>query len=456
MYNICRICSQIEKLSHTWPFALISLWIFLGFSACVPVSQPNGQILTVTTPLSEKNTATSILPTIMPEEGISVSAVPKTMPNQMIPTVAQTPHHSIFGTSAPVTSTIESENHYLVGSLFLRNFAGIEQITVADGINRSLFEKEENWLDWGSRFAQNKKYLAYWINSNDGTELWVTSLLQWQPKRILTLKDVEFDFLTPLWAVNDRYLLFYLSALDKDSPLEDIKTLRTYIIDMENEELINQSYWSGDCSILAPSPLTEEIALWCFKTDNEESVHEFLILEPNVSPWITSQSPVPLTNNCYYSNCTWSPDGELVAYVVDGRPDSMFYTSVSDPAPVRLDDPFTNSYSFPLWSPNNQLLYYSGACADGTFECPVIISIPDQKIIWRAKNNYNKGEMGNISIDQIVWSPNSLYVAIPAAIETNSGIERVIIIFDVVTKREVMQIPDVNGLLDIVWTTLEH
>jgi hypothetical protein len=86
----------------------------------------------------------------------------------------------------------------------------------------------------------------------------------------------------------------------------------------------------------------------------------------------------------------------------------------------------------------------------------VIISIPDQKIIWRAKNNYNKGEIGNISIDQIVWSPNSLYIAIPVAMETNSGIERAIIIFDVVAKREVMRILDVNDLLDLTWAIPEN
>lgn len=440
------------------------LCVFLVFGGCTPTSQATNQLSTNTNSGQEEHLAVTTpnpesllkISTPMPTEIVDAPSTPLITETVIIP--FPTPQLAVETETITVTMTPTSEPELenITGHLFVYNSVGIQQIALADGSSQAHLTTEAEWLDWGASFSQNKKYLVYWIKTDQGTELWFTSLPKWQPRRILQIENVAYDFAIPLWGVNDRYLLFNLSVLDNSYSLEDIKTIGTYIIDMETMELVNQSYWPGDCSILATSPQTSELALWCSKLEEDESLPELLVLEPNESPWLTKETPDSLIDDCLILFiCAWSQDGEFIAYVNhEDYPGSLFYTVMDNPSPVRLDDTLTKHFSFPSWSPDSQFLYYSGACADGTFECPNIMSMVNQEVVWRPRDNDNRGELGDFSEDRIIWSPDSRYLAIPILVLTKTGAEEQVLFFDFITQQEVLRISEINdAILDMVWVS---
>jgi hypothetical protein len=394
-------------------------------------------------------------------EGVGVTAVASetAQPTATLPpTDTAAPATATFTplpTNVAFTPTPETEKP--TGHLLWYEPAGIQKADVTGGASEYLVRAEDDWIDWGAHFAQNDKYLAYWVKHVDRTELWFTPLSEWQPESILEIEDVAYDFATPQWGVNDRYLLFKLSVLDTSGPLEDIKTIRTYIIDIETMELVNGptwDFWEGDCSILARSPQTGQLALWCSPMPDQAGSQEYLVLEPEAMPWLTEQLPDSLIDDCLTRLiCAWSQDDEWVAYAVESsNPDLLFYAAVDNPVPVNLDDGSTDSYVFPAWSPDKQFLYYSGACGDGTIQCPNVISVFDQTHIWRAWDNYNRGQFGNIFVDLVVWSPDSNYIAMPVLADIDSGVEQQVVIFDIRLQQEASRIINVDSvILDMVW-----
>lgn len=400
-------------------------------------------------------------PTPSSIENTVVAAAPTSTPNLPAPTITPTleptltssPEPSSTATPIPVpTATFTPIPPQ--GLLFGYDIGGIWRVDVVSQEKTYLLTKEDAWLDWGARFAQNKKYLAYWLKQGDETELWFTQLPQWQPELVLTINDITYDFATSLWGVNDRYLFLDLSILDDSSLLEDIKTIRTYVIDTETMELVSQPYWSGNCLILAPSPQTGDLALWCSPTGEQSNKQESLVLELNETAWFTTQPPVLLTSSCYFAICDWSQDGDYVAFVATLAPYSLFYVSTNFTAQIQLDDQVTDYYRFPLWSPDGQFLYYAGTCGNGSGECPNIMSVKDQQVIWRTKNNFNHGEMGIIHVNRVVWSPDSQHIAIPTYPPdgATAQLETHILLFNVETQQIVSPIV-IQGetLLDLVW-----
>ncbi len=250
-------------------------------------------------------------------------------------------------------------------------------------------------------------------------------------------------------------MIFNLSILDQSGPLDDVKTIKTYVIDTETMELVNPPYWPGDCPILARSPQTDQLALWCNKTQQDDNSQEFLVLEPEQAPWISKNRPDTLIDNCLVNAvCSWSQDGKYVAYsVTQDRPNSFYYTSVNNPEPLQLDDKLSYYYRFPNWSPNARFLYYSGACIEEG-ECPNVLNVAEQEVTWRAPNNYNRGVFGNIFVDQVVWSPESEYIAMPILVDDDHGVDEQILVFNILTQQEKLRvsIPNTdNKIQDLVW-----
>lgn len=353
-------------------------------------------------------------------------------------------------TPRPVNGTMTSDSDgakELAGQLFIYSLEGIRRITLLDGVVENMLQIEKGYSEWGARFAQNQKYLAYWIKTENTTELWFTSLPTWEPERLLIIEDMDYDFATPLWGVNDRYLIFSLAESVEEISTGNIKTLRSYIIDIKTKELVNPPYWEGDCSKLAPSPQTGSLAIWCYKEDNDK---EFLVLEQNINSWVSHQMPEFLSENCItYAKCAWSRDGQLVAYVGIGNyPQPFYYSTVNDPIPIRLDDTQTDIYSFPLWSPNSQYLYYSGACVEGGAQDPIILSVLNQNIIWCVWHSSSHGDYGYMAVSTVSWSPNSRFLAIPIT----PHIKEEILVLDIFTQSELTRISNLDGIiLDMVW-----
>lgn len=347
------------------------------------------------------------------------------------------------------TTTAEPEEHALKGQLFIHDSIGIQQIQLTDNTSDYLLTTNADRSDWRASFAQNKKYLAYSIKNGNRAELWYTSLPQWQPERLLVVNDVDFDIATPLWSVNDRYLLFILSVIEEGEVTDETIDFRTYVIDTKTMELVHQPFWSGDCFTLAPSPQTSQLAIWCDQVLEIENTKQFLVLELNEDPWMTQQTPQPLTEKCFPRRCVWTSDGEFVAYIEDDYPQLLFSVSVNDPTPIQLDDKRTDyAYGFPLWSTDRQNLYYTGACVNN-FQKPSVMSVADQEIIWCISDTSNRGKFGNVSVVPVSWSPDSQFLALPIA----PKLENEILILDITTQHEHSRISNLDDIvLDMVWT----
>ncbi|MEW5985315.1 MAG: hypothetical protein AB1791_01630 [Chloroflexota bacterium] len=465
-YLHCWIKTVLEQAStyKSVNFRLsFCVWIeiLVILSACTLPSQTGSELtMTIAPDIEKRLTITATTSAALLEASTPVPVQVTDTPSPQVPAKpaanpSQTPHPFVeTATINPtITPTLEMETRDVTGQLFMADLAGIQQVALSDGTSEYLLTEEDDWLDWGASFAKNQKYLAYWIRRADGTELWFTPLPQWQPERILVLDiDVEYDFAGPAWGVNDRYLLFNLFVRDNSGPLEDFKTIRTYVIDMETMGLVSQPYWPGDCFILAPSPQTGQLALWCQQAQAQGGSQEFLVLEPDEAPWSTPEAPEPLIDNCLFmAVCDWSQDGEFVAYVVtEDSPDSLFYASVDSAIPVRLDDKRTDSPTFLAWSPDTRFLYYAGACGEIGIQCPNVMSVADQKVIWRTKKDGNRGDLGLVFVDNLVWAPDSRHIAITTSGNINM-VEFQVIIFDILNQQEISRITTNGIVLDMVW-----
>lgn len=449
-----KVGQQLYGLLTIIPI-LIIIWcsiLILVLGACMPTFQQDSLSPTqVALPSDVK--ATKLTPTtqvsgnaIVTTPANIVIEEPTNIPIEATATLHKTTE-STLQTEATIPSAFPAGLQEIAGSLFLYTPTSIQKIAIADGEREYLLSEQDDWLDWGADFAKNSKNAVYWIRYNGETEIWFTQLPEWAPELLLKLKEIEYDFLTPMWGVNDQYLLINLSVVDNSGPLEDIRTVATYIIDMQTMQLISSPYWPGDCSILAYSPQTNDLALWCYQLRAESDSQDYFVLEPNADPWLTQQVPETLIDDCLiYLVCAWSHDGEHVAYVVTEKyPQLLFYTPVNDDMPIHLDDELSRSYSFPAWSPNNQFLSYAGACEDGGIQCPNVMSILDKEVVWRAKDGNNQSEMGNFSPKNLVWSPNSRYLAIPTL-----DLGPQIIIFDLITLQEIGRVSS-DVVSDMVW-----
>ena len=433
-------------------FLAIGLCLLVTLNACALDTQSTKNM----TPVAEDWSTETALP---PEDPLSVntptpSILTGTVSSPILDKPTLIPPQTLQPDSGTrvigSTATAESETRDIRGHLFIYDPVGIQKVTLADNTSEYLLTVDADWPDWRASFAQNRKYLAYSIKSPAGTELWFTLLPHWQPELLLVVDDVDYDFATPLWRVNDRYLLFDLSIIEEGEIIDEIKSIRTYIIDTRTMELVTQPYWPGNCSVLAPSPQTGQLAIWCDKISELQEAQEFLVLELNEDPWLTQQAPKPLAEKCFSRRCVWSSGGESVAYVEDDYPQLLYFTSVNDPTPIRLDDKRTDSdYGFPLWSPDGQFLYYTGACVNH-FQKPSVMAVASQEIIWCITDTSNRGEYGSVSVVPVRWSPDSRYLAIPIT----PYIETEILILDISTQQDVARIAKPKPkyvILDMVW-----
>jgi len=390
-------------------------------------------ILTQTKPVN----ATAVLETKTPILQVTPTAMPlPSSTTTTIPTTISTPTL----TSSTVTVDIS-------GRLLLADDVGIQEISLPNGNSRYLIRKENNWTEWSASFGQSKKMLTYWMVYDDRREVWVTPLQEnWQPERILTIED-DFDaWSMGNWAVNDRYLLTIAATMDEASLLEDYTIARTYIYDIQVNEPIAEPYWPGSCMILAPSPRTQQLALWCSQSD-DASRPQYLVLEPETNPWVTEQTPRHLFEDCYSSLCAWSADGNYVAYIsTDHVPESLYYSAIDIPRAVHLKDYRSDFLYFPLWSPNSEYILYYGSSLDNANRYMNTLAIENSKVIWRAPNT----KLGIEYRELAIWSPDSRYVA-RAAFSFRED-ENLIILEDIIDGREVGRINrGLNSTTDMIW-----
>ena len=363
-----------------------------------------------------------------------------------VPSPSATTSQLTIPTPTLVPSTVTVD---VTGRLLVTDDTGIQEVLLPDGNSRYLLHKEEDWVEWGARFGQNQKTLAYWMAYENRREVWLSPLYgDWKPKRILIIED-DFDgWLMGNWAVNDRYLLTSAAILDDSSPLEDYIIVRTYIYDIQEDEFVAEPYWPGACMTLAPSPQTEHLALWC--SQSEDTSHpRYLVLEPETSPWIAEQTPQQLSEDCHSLLCAWSADGNYVAYIIDEHvPESLYYSTVGTPMAVHLKDDENDFLRSPLWSPNSAYILYFGASMNRPNPYTKISAIGTPEVVWRGVDTSE--ELGLDFRELAVWSPDSRYIARAAFSFLED--KNLIVLEDISIGREVGRVnTGLNPITDMIW-----
>jgi hypothetical protein len=121
--------------------------------------------------------------------------------------------------------------------------------------------------------SPDRQQLAYWLHTEDRSELWVTKLIEWSPELVFTVSGIEHEW-NGLWWLNDQYLLFEPGYEDRG--IGHFIPVRSYLINVPQQSVIIEtgSLIFG-CS-LALSPQSEQIATWCPAIEGWSDSQEYL------------------------------------------------------------------------------------------------------------------------------------------------------------------------------------
>lgn len=354
-------------------------------------------------------------------------------------------------TTLPTISAGDLSTSQLSGRFVVADSLGIRQTRLPELEWEDLLKSQYDWIDWGASFSDDRSHVAYWIRYYDRFEVWVTDVADWQPKRVLLVKE-DHDIGGATWVEGDRYILSQQMIIDDSGPLDELKTVRTYVVDLASETLVTDDYWPGACSILAPSPKTGQIALWC-KQAEQTTPARYLILEPKTTAWVTDEEPNALIDNCVtFFVCAWSPNGEYVAYIVQAQfPEGLYYTPVEHPAPSQLEDEVSDFIAFPHWSPDSENLFYDGGCHDFGLSCPTVMSVDSNTVLWRKRGTGVEGSGPSIYFWDSLWSPDGTMLAFPGF--DPSLDEELFVVYDIMSGEEAERLPLGRRalVLDAVW-----
>ncbi len=363
-------------------------------------------------------------------EQATVSVLASTQPN--VPTVipSQQPEDEIIQDS-------------IDGNLFIVDPTGVIRLSLPDGAQERILQSHNDWIDWKSRFSESGQFLAYWIRTETTSELWITPLNNWSPELIISFDTGKYDVVRLEWLANDKYILLRLGNVVEDSMIgqrEDITN--TYLINLENKRVDSPGNWSGDCTILAISPRSKQIATWCFeKQSDRKTTNHYIVVEDDGEVWFTENPPTEVLKEIAFAGdnrWAWSLDRQFVAFTVFDEGEGvehLFYRHSNDDFAIPLTDNSSELFSFLVWSPNNQFIAYYGDCPDGHF-CQVIMRIGDQNAVWNSQMS------GLDKVRNLSWSPDSQHVAISVFGE--------VVIVNIMTHESVLRFQDLSAI-QMVW-----
>jgi len=328
------------------------------------------------------------------------------------------------------------------GNLFIADPTGVIRLSLPDETQERLLEPYNNWIDWKSRFSESGQFLAYWIRKETTSELWITPLNNWSPDLIISFDTGKYDVVRLEWLANDKYILLRLGNVVEDSMIgqrEDITD--AYLINLENKRVDSPSNWSGDCTILAISPKSKQIATWCFEKQSNRKTNRYVVVEDRGEVWFTENPPTEVLKEIAFAGdnrWAWSLDRQFVAFTIfdeDEGVEHLFYRHSNDDFSTTLTDNSSELFSFLVWSPDNQFITYSGDCPDGYF-CQVIMKIDNQNVVWNSQMS------GLDNVRNLSWSPDSQHVAV--------SIPNEVVIVNIMTNEPVFRFQDLSAI-QMVW-----
>lgn len=324
---------------------------------------------------------------------------------------------TVTRTSTPTpesTPTMELETHG--GALFINSFdEGLLRVNLETGEVESLVPKEEDWLVWGFAVSPDRETMAYWIHTQQKSELWLSNLIEWSPKLILSFSDLEHDTFI-LWWISNDYLLLEPSITDQR--YNDFLPVRAYIINVHQKQVeIEDTGFAFGC-LLAPSTETGELATWCPAKGNWTDIQSYytapasyyVIIEEAGFLWTTTKAPTEVLVQLRTPDdrWEWSHDRNLVAfplYDAENSRDKLYFFERSTGLSFIVDQQEVRHYSALDWSPDDQYIAYFGTCA--TYACNLVTDVVSKETAWTSQMI-----PGLQNGTYLAWSYDSQYVAL--------------------------------------------
>jgi hypothetical protein len=241
----------------------------------------------------------------------------------------------------------------------------------------------------GFQFAHFEPLIAY-IDME--STVWISDLAMKYPTRTQTLPQVEQYQIT--WSPDDRFVFF----IGND-------TQNAFILDLQNNVL---SDWPYRCSILANSPHTQKVAIWCPSIEDGKT---YAVLEWEKKIWYSDQAPEriyltqPQLENPglsievmpIYFNAGWSSDGKQIAYFDIEDPQGSLVI-ITDGGKIQGNYPqsaywlasqgkkYPSEAEYAIsWSQNNQKIVFYGI-GNSDQHCPLLTessSVDRNQLCWQ-------------------------------------------------------------------------
>lgn len=390
--------------SITWlMFSLLSIMSVLMVTAACTLTSPDANQVDMTHPptatlslystsaVAEISTNTSLVTISSPskpsQETSTSSPEPTTPPTPPITAVSTVISQTTF---APEGDLLMFDRHRIIKTSFPN------ELTIP------LLTESPDWLNWNVDFSPNGKWATYWVQTEEGSELWLTPVENWMPSLLLTIpaeeySEYELESAYFFWLVTDRYLLFQLISY----PF----VVKGYIVNLMTMQVENTENDLALCNILAISPITNHLSIWCATASEPEGLITYIVIEMDGSLWTSEELPNSIIKEFRrIEPMPWSIDLQFVAFTQTEGRTFLYYTKTDNYEPILLLDRRTTIYTEILFSPDNRYIAYTGDCRN---DCKVIMDIEAQNIIWT-----NVSVPGQIS-GASAWSPDSHFLAVP-------------------------------------------
>ncbi len=430
-------------------FILVTSWILLSTAGCFSQADLATSIPQITSDLVEEDR--QVVLDDSPEPSTLVSTINPTTSTTHIPTIRATPstipstHDDALETEIEndVVSITPTSTQVItpMGNIYLRTSAGISRFSLATEEIENLVSIEPDWDSLGFALSPDRQQLAYWLHEEGRSELWITNLEQWLPKRVFTVSDIEHETID-LWWLSENYLLLEPGYFDQRYSF--FIPVRSYLINaLQQSVAIETGSLIFGCS-LAVSPQSNRIATWCPAiegwTDAEKYfIHPpsyYAVFEGNGEYWLSELAPAEVFiefSGLPEDIWSWSYQGEYVTFstydeVAKAR--TLYYIEAQGQSLITVED--DSSYYYALdWSPNQKFISFHGKCS--VKGCDKIYDILSRQVIWTSA-----GFSGTF----LYWSYDSRYIVV-----LSEGIT----IIDIKTGESIRNFRDLSGGV-IVWT----
>lgn len=303
----------------------------------------------------------------------------------------------------------------LEGNIYLRTSTGISRFSLATEEIEDLISIEPVWDNLGFTLSPDRQKLAYWLHTEQRSELWITELEKWSPDLVFTISGIEHEWIS-VWWLNESHLL--LEPGNFDQRYNFFVPVNSYLINIFQQKIeVEADSLIFGCS-LAVSPQSNLLATWCPAIEDWADPQSYfstppsyyIVLESDGEYWLSNLAP-PNTfiefRGLPEDIWSWSYQETYAAFSAYDEVAKESALNILDAQGESLNTIEDDSryYSSLDWSPNQKYLSFLGSCS--AMACNKVFDIGLQEVVWTSEG-LPDAENGTY----LNWSFDSNYVIV--------------------------------------------